>query len=181
MINPGIGYTFSKALRAALRHDPDGLLVGEIRDNETCSLAVEAALSGHPVLATVHASDAVGVINRLVGLGASKVDLEETVQIIIVQRLARKPCVCDTSEALCVRCSGSGYYGRVAAAEIAAMSKVFFTEASDRGNVRHRLQQDYLVTLNKLLRKNHIDKGEHDRIVRSLCLESGGQGCQSFV
>jgi len=82
-INSEIGYTFSAALRAALRHDPDGLLVGEIRDEETCALAIRAALSGHPVLASVHAGDVIGVVKRLMGLGATLLDLQETVQIII--------------------------------------------------------------------------------------------------
>jgi len=157
-INPDIGYSFSAALRAALRHDPDGLLVGEIRDDETCTLAIRAALSGHPVLASVHASDAVGVVKRLMGLGASLLDLQETVQIIIVQRLARIPCKCVGSEKKCARCLGSGYYGRLAAAEIAATGTDFFDNTSGWVSVRRQLQHNYLESLKQLLENNHIDK-----------------------
>lgn len=196
-INTRIGYSFSDALRAALRHDPDGLLVGEIRDDETCALAIRAALSGHPVLASVHASDAVGVIKRLMGLGATLLDLQETVQIIIVQRLARIPCACAGLEKKCVRCLGSGYYGRVAAAEIAATQADFFDHSSDWIGVRQQLQLNYLASLKQLLDKKHIDKREHDRIVQTLRLDpklkpsldsslatrldNGRQGCQDFV
>ena len=64
-VNPGIGMTFSKGLKSILRHDPDTIVVGEIRDRETAELAVQAALTGHRVLSTIHTNRATGVIERL--------------------------------------------------------------------------------------------------------------------
>ena len=178
-INPAIGYSYSSALRAALRHDPDGLLVGEIRDEETCALAIRAALSGHPVLASVHASDAVGVVKRLKGLGATSADLQEVVQIIIVQRLARMPCGCCSSSKRCLRCLGSGYYGRVAAVELTPTQSDFFESEFGWDGVRQRIQHRYLAALKQLLQQRYIDQTEYDRIIQSLNLMSEGQGCQS--
>ena len=171
-INPAIGYSFSAALRAVLRHDPDGILVGEIRDEETSALAIRAALSGHPVLASVHAGDAVGVIKRLMDFGASMLDLQETVQLIIVQQLARTPCGCGDASKTCDRCLGSGYYGRVAAAQIASTHASFFDNVCSWTAVREQLQSEYITALNQLFAKNYIDQRERDRIVQTQCLNS---------
>ncbi|OGZ27477.1 MAG: hypothetical protein A2365_03330 [Candidatus Nealsonbacteria bacterium RIFOXYB1_FULL_40_15] len=91
-IKPEIGFTFSSGLRALLRQDPDIIMVGEIRDEETASLAVHAALTGHVVLSTLHTSNAVGVIPRLIDMGIQKFLLPSSLSMMIAQRLVRRLC-----------------------------------------------------------------------------------------
>jgi len=91
-VKPEIGYTFANGLRSILRQDPDILMVGEIRDKETASLSVHAALTGHIVLSTLHTSNAIGVIPRLIDMGVEPFLLPPTLSIIIAQRLVRKLC-----------------------------------------------------------------------------------------
>ncbi len=87
-----IGYTFASGLRHILRQDPDALMVGEIRDEETASLAIHAALTGHIVLSTLHTSNSFGVIPRMVDMGVKKFLIPPTLKIAIAQRLVRKLC-----------------------------------------------------------------------------------------
>jgi type IV pilus assembly protein PilB len=91
-IRPEIGYTFAEGLRHVLRQDPDIILVGEIRDKETASLAVHAALTGHLVLSTLHTNDAFGVIPRLIDLGVQPFLISAALRIALSQRLVRKLC-----------------------------------------------------------------------------------------
>jgi len=91
-IHEEIGYTFASGLRHILRQDPDVIMVGEIRDRETASLATNAALTGHVVLGTLHTNDAVGVIPRLIDMGVEKYLLAPTLNLVIAQRLLRKLC-----------------------------------------------------------------------------------------
>ncbi len=86
------GYTFAEGLRAIVRQDPDVILVGEIRDDETAEIAVHASLTGHLVLTTVHANTAAGVIGRIVDLGIKPAIIAPAVNVIIAQRLVRKLC-----------------------------------------------------------------------------------------
>ncbi|MDE6432314.1 MAG: GspE/PulE family protein, partial [Opitutales bacterium] len=86
-INDDIGFSFSRVLRSFLRHDPDIILVGEIRDHETAELAIRAALTGHTVFSTLHANDTVNAIPRLLDLGVQENMLAEAVNSIIAQRL----------------------------------------------------------------------------------------------
>jgi type IV pilus assembly protein PilB len=86
-VNANIGFSFSNVLRSFLRHDPDIILVGEIRDRETAELAIRAALTGHTVFSTLHANDAVNAIPRLLDLGVDKNLLADAVVCIIAQRL----------------------------------------------------------------------------------------------
>jgi type II secretory ATPase GspE/PulE/Tfp pilus assembly ATPase PilB-like protein len=86
-INDDIGFSFSSVLRSFLRHDPDVILVGEIRDRETAELTIRAALTGHTVFSTLHASDAVNAIPRLLDLGVDKNMLAEALVCIMAQRL----------------------------------------------------------------------------------------------
>lgn len=83
--------TFNKALRSVLRHDPDVVLIGEVRDEETADIAVRAALTGHLVLSTVHTNDAVGVVTRLFDLGLPEYLVAATVRLVMAQRLVRRP------------------------------------------------------------------------------------------
>jgi type IV pilus assembly protein PilB len=92
-INPEVEMTYAKALRAILRQDPDVIFVGEIRDLETGSICVEAALTGHLVLSTLHTNDAPSVVTRLVDLGVEPFLLSAVLEGVIAQRLVRKICV----------------------------------------------------------------------------------------
>src|SRR5579872_890773 len=89
-VKPEIGFTFATGLRSLVRQDPDVIMVGEIRDNETASLAVNAALTGHLVLSTLHTNSAAGAIPRLLDMKVEPFLIVSTVNIIIAQRLVRK-------------------------------------------------------------------------------------------
>jgi len=91
-VNPAIGFTFANGLRSLVRQDPDIIMVGEIRDSETASLAINAALTGHLVLSTIHTNSAAGAIPRLIDMGVEPFLLVSTIRIIVGQRLVRKLC-----------------------------------------------------------------------------------------
>ncbi|MFN3693209.1 MAG: GspE/PulE family protein [Candidatus Paceibacteria bacterium] len=91
-VKPEIGFTFAAGLRSLMRQDPDIIMVGEIRDEETVSLAINAALTGHLVLATVHTNSAAGTIARLIDMGSEAFLLVSTLRVAIGQRLVRKLC-----------------------------------------------------------------------------------------
>jgi len=138
-VNPAIGLTFATALRSFLRQDPDVLMVGEIRDLETAQTAVQAALTGHLVLSTLHTNDAAGAITRLVDMGVEPYLLCATIAAVLAQRLVRRICpacretVAPTAELLarleldpehlatrqfhrgrgCPACRRTGYQGRL--------------------------------------------------------------------
>ncbi|MFZ2188502.1 MAG: GspE/PulE family protein [Candidatus Moraniibacteriota bacterium] len=90
------GYTFSTALRALLRQNPDIMMIGEIRDNETASIAVQAALTGHLVLSTLHTNNAAGAVARMLNMGVAPEDIVSGVNAFIAQRLVRTLCECKT-------------------------------------------------------------------------------------
>ena len=91
-INDEAGYTFGNGLRAIVRQDPDVILVGEVRDLETADIALEAALTGHLVLSTLHTNDAVGAVPRLINLGVKAVSIGPALSLAIAQRLVRVLC-----------------------------------------------------------------------------------------
>jgi len=91
-MRPEIGYTFAAGIRSVLRQDPDIIMVGEIRDKETAQLAVQAALTGHLVLSTLHTNTAAGAVPRLIDMGVDPYLLAPTLVVIIAQRLARRIC-----------------------------------------------------------------------------------------
>jgi type IV pilus assembly protein PilB len=91
-VRPEIGYTFANGLRSALRQDPDVIMVGEIRDAETAQLAVQAALTGHLVLSTIHTNNAIGVVPRLIDMGIDPYLIAPTLKLAMAQRLARRLC-----------------------------------------------------------------------------------------
>ncbi|OIO51439.1 MAG: hypothetical protein AUJ45_00625 [Parcubacteria group bacterium CG1_02_50_68] len=91
-VNPQIGFTFANGLRSLVRQDPDIIMVGEIRDSETASLAINAALTGHLVLSTIHTNSAAGAIPRLIDMGVEPFLLVSTIRVIVGQRLVRKFC-----------------------------------------------------------------------------------------
>ncbi len=96
-VNPQIGFTFAAGLRSLVRQDPDIIMVGEIRDNETASLAINAALTGHLVLSTIHTNSAAGAIPRLIDMGVEPFLLVSTIRVVVGQRLVRK--LCESKEA----------------------------------------------------------------------------------
>ncbi len=91
-VRPEIGYTFASGLRSILRQDPDIIMVGEIRDKETAQLAIQAALTGHLVLSTLHTNSAIGVVPRLVDMGVDPYLIAPTLVLSMAQRLVRKRC-----------------------------------------------------------------------------------------
>ena len=91
-INPKVGLTFASGLRNILRADPDIVMIGEIRDQETAKISVEAALTGHLVLATLHTNDAPGALSRLTDMGVEPYLTSSAIDCVIAQRLIRKLC-----------------------------------------------------------------------------------------
>lgn len=91
-VNADVGLTFASGLRAFLRQDPDIIMVGEIRDSETANLAVQAALTGHLVLATLHTNSAAGAVTRLMDLGVAPYLISSTLNVVVGQRLVRRLC-----------------------------------------------------------------------------------------
>ena len=148
-VKPQIGLTFANALRSIVRQDPDVIMIGEIRDLETAQIAVQAALTGHMVLSTLHTNDAASTINRLLDMGMDDYLLTSTVNGILAQRLVRTLCThCrEAHPALpevveemqlrrytqaspvmlyrpvgCEECGGTGYMGRISIVELLVMS-----------------------------------------------------------
>ena len=143
-IKPSIGLTFASGLRAFLRQDPDVMMVGEVRDQETAEMCVRAALTGHLVFSTVHTNDAPSAVTRMIDIGLPPYLISSTVSLVCAQRLLRRLCEpCReayeplpelrkqfefTEELLyrakgCEKCSQTGYRGRVGIYEVMPMSK----------------------------------------------------------
>ncbi|MCI4429379.1 MAG: type II secretion system ATPase GspE [Burkholderiales bacterium] len=125
-VNPKIDLTFAKALRAILRQDPDVIMIGEIRDFETAQIAIQASLTGHLVLATVHTNDAPSTVTRLIDMGVEPFLLSSSLLGVLAQRLVRKLCLrCRLADAQghyhpvgCVECGHTGYKGRTGVYEL---------------------------------------------------------------
>jgi general secretion pathway protein E len=125
-VNPRIDMNFARALRAILRQDPDVIMIGEIRDQETAQIAVQASLTGHLVIATLHTNDAVSAITRLLDMGIEPFLLSSSMLGILAQRLVRKLCPdCRKQDAQgkwhpvgCPKCSQLGYLGRTGIYEL---------------------------------------------------------------
>jgi len=146
-VNPKAGLTFGTGLRSLMRADPDIIMVGEIRDHETARIAIEAALTGHLVLSTLHTNDAPSAITRLTEMGIEPFLVSSAVDCVVAQRLARMLCssckrrTIHTAEVLvahgfaaqvdleayepvgCARCGGSGYKGRLGLYEVMVLSE----------------------------------------------------------
>ncbi|SEC56604.1 type IV pilus assembly protein PilB [Tenacibaculum sp. MAR_2009_124] len=167
-LNEDIGLTFSNALRSFLRQDPDIIMLGEIRDKETSSMAIRASLTGHLVLSTIHTNSALGTISRLVEMGISPFLLSETINVTLAQRLVRKLCDCKSKVAFnrnhfpstynlscetgsyfkevgCKKCHYTGFSGRRAIYEIVIVDRELAIEISKETN-----------DFNKILKKRNI-------------------------
>jgi general secretion pathway protein E len=125
-VNARIDLTFAKALRAILRQDPDVIMIGEIRDFETAQIAIQASLTGHLVLATLHTNDAPSAVTRLTDMGVEPFLLSSSLLGVLAQRLVRKLCVhCRRQDDKglwhpvgCEHCNHSGYKGRTGIYEL---------------------------------------------------------------
>jgi type IV pilus assembly protein PilB len=161
-IAPKAGVTFDVGLRSMLRADPDVIMVGEIRDRETAHIAVEAALTGHLVLSTLHTRDAPSGLGRLIDMGIEPFLVSSAIDCVVAQRLVRMLCVhCKQPQAVsqpvlaehglagaqpyeavgCNRCGGSGYRGRIGVYEVMTVSEHI------RALVLERASLDTMVTI----------------------------------
>lgn len=175
-INPNVGTTFASSLRAILRQDPDIVLVGEIRDEETAVIAVQAALTGHLVFSTLHTNDSPSTITRLMDMGIQPFMISATVRAVISQRLIRRICTnckeeCDIDEISlkelrmtkedfpgikfyqgkgCDQCRDTGYKGRLAIFEIMEMNddiSRLVISCGSVGEVREAARKNGMYTL----------------------------------
>ncbi len=161
----GVKVNFAGALRSFLRHDPDVIMVGEIRDGETADVAMKAAMTGHMVFSTLHTNTAVGCIHRLRDIGAEPFLIASTLVAAIAQRLARKLCMrCrepfeiseshkeflqlddDETKNLyqpvgCAHCSATGYHGRI------ALFEILWVDALVREAITKSLSEDEIINL----------------------------------
>ncbi len=120
------GLTFAKALRSILRHDPDCIMIGEIRDSETAEIAIRAALTGHLVFSTLHTNDAPSAAVRLIEMGIEPYLAASSLRGVIAQRLVRRfcrRCPAGHPEMHCPECGGKGFYGRLAISEIMTVNE----------------------------------------------------------
>jgi general secretion pathway protein E len=176
-VNPKAGITFATGLRAIMRHDPDIILVGEIRDKDTATIAVQAALTGHLVLSSIHANDAVSVLFRLIDLGVEPYLISSTLVGIVAQRMVRRICThCRTpsqpsveeqiayeeemkespdtlySGAGCNLCANTGYRGRTGLFELLVMSekirRMLLSNAS-AGDIKTEALQGGMTTMKR--------------------------------
>ncbi|WP_417495335.1 GspE/PulE family protein [Maricaulis sp.] len=158
--NPLIGVSFASALRSFLRHDPDVVMVGEIRDTETAQTAVQAAMTGHLVLSTLHTNDAPSAIIRLLDMGVEDYLLSSTLVGVFAQRLVRRTCP-NCSGRGCTACQGSGFLGRVAIAEgfevDDAVREAIRQSASGPGLAQLLLQQGFIPMSQD--GRNKVDSG----------------------
>ncbi len=155
-IAPRAGVTFATGLRSMLRADPDVIMVGEIRDRETAQIAVEASLTGHLVLSTLHTNDAPSALTRLIDMGIEPFLIASAIDCVVAQRLARLLCThCKRPQDLtrdllaeqglgsvqpyegvgCVRCGGTGYRGRIGLYEVMPITEEIRTLVLERRSV----------------------------------------------
>jgi general secretion pathway protein E/type IV pilus assembly protein PilB len=159
------GLTFATGLRSILRHDPDVVLIGEIRDRETAEIAVQASLTGHLVFSTLHTNDAPGALTRLIDMGIEPYLVASSLEMVVAQRLVRLICqdcrellppseiesvrsefASDPPSALyrgrgCRRCQGSGYRGRTGIFEVMVVDESIRTMVLDRASASAIRQQ----------------------------------------
>jgi type IV pilus assembly protein PilB len=175
-VNEKKGLTFARGLRSILRHDPDKIMVGEIRDNETAQIAIQSALTGHLVFTTVHANNVVDVLGRFLNMGVEPYNFVSSLNCILAQRLVRMICnnckgevrlpesVLDESgldkqlyrdvpffEGLgCMECAGTGYRGRTAISELLGMSdriREMILAKRPSSEIRRMAREEGLTTL----------------------------------
>jgi type II secretory ATPase GspE/PulE/Tfp pilus assembly ATPase PilB-like protein len=176
-VNNKAGITFASGLRAILRHDPDVILIGEIRDRETVTTAILSALTGHLVLSSIHANDAVGVLSRLLDLDVEPASMSSTLIGILAQRMVRRICpnckapyqpseeeaqafTSETGEAApalyqgtgCNLCANTGYRGRTGIFEFLVMNETIREMLRSRagvGEIKAQAVADGIITMRR--------------------------------
>ncbi len=180
-VNQGAGFQFSTALRSLLRQDPDIIMVGEIRDEATANIAVQAALTGHLVLSTLHTNDAPGAVTRLLDLGVPPYLLSASLIAVLAQRLVRKICPnCKTEYEPpvsikkvvekdhgtienfyrglgCKKCRNTGYAGRIALQELFVPNEAIMEMINDRSSLK-KLREKGLLNGMISLQSDGIEK-----------------------
>jgi general secretion pathway protein E len=181
--HPGIGLDFAAALRSILRQDPDVVMVGEIRDGETARIAVQASLTGHLVVSTLHTNSAPATVTRLVDMGVAPFLIAATLNGVVAQRLVRRVCpdcavwVPATPEARlrlgradteplrlrracgCPACNGSGYRGRMVVSEIMVLDaglRALIAEGADEGRLTRAAREGGMASLAETARARVI-------------------------
>ena len=180
-VNEKKGLTFARGLRSILRHDPDKIMVGEIRDGETAQIAVQAALTGHLVFTTVHANNAFDVLGRFTHMGIDAYSLVAALNGVVAQRLIRINCpecseedhpsrqlleqagLTDVADFAfrrgrgCAHCRGTGFKGRKAIAEVLILNDVLREMISAREPVRRQIKEVAQQNGTRLLREAGLD------------------------
>ncbi len=176
-VNPKLGLTFSSALRSMLRQDPDVIMVGEIRDHETAEIAVQAALTGHLLLSTLHTNTATAAITRLLDIGVDKFLISSTLRGVLAQRLVRRLCPkCKEPDQIsdefskaydlpkgehvfkpkgCAHCNFTGYKGRLAVGELFVMNdriKLLIKDEASDVEIRAAMREMGMQTLEDALK-----------------------------
>jgi type IV pilus assembly protein PilB len=196
-VNERAGVTFARGLRSVLRQDPDVVLVGEARDAETADLALNASLTGHLVLTTLHTNDAVSALTRLVEMGVEPYLVASSLSLVVAQRLLRRPCngcavpyvPSDATLSLlglipadlegatprrgtgCQECAGTGYVGRIGVFEMlpvtAALRQVLLT-SPDEGSLASAAQDMGMTTLRaSALRAAALGQTDYEEVLRA--------------
>ena len=184
-VNNKKGLTFARGLRSILRHDPDKIMVGEIRDDDTASIAVQSALTGHMVFTTVHANNVVDVIGRLLNMGVEPYNFVSALTCVLAQRLVRRICShckrpqsCSDEDLIlsgfdpdryrkkvfyfgdgCLECHGTGYSGREAILEILELSdtiRQMILDKKSSAEIKRQAKSEGMV----FLRESAIQRAE---------------------
>ncbi len=174
------GYGFSSGLRAILRQDPDTIMIGEIRDREVAEIALQASLTGHLVLSTFHATDAIAAIPRLLNMGVKDYILSSGLSLIVAQRLARRICEnCKVQEQGgtfvgkgCEQCANTGFLGRIAIGEALILSEAvqkLILAGANTNDLRSQAEKDGFVSMKndaqKKVREGKISTEEMRKVL----------------
>lgn len=166
-INTAMGLTFAEALKRLLRQDPEVIVIGEIRDEETAKIAVRSAFTGHLVIATLHAGSCKGVIERLYEMVDDRFSVLSAVAMVLNQRLVRKICVKCAGQG-CSECHDSGYNGRMPVAEYIRMDDKLCDQIRQTGIEKIAPQKTLVQSGQALIAKGSTDKKEICRLLGSL-------------
>lgn len=175
-VNSAIGLNFANAMRSFLRHDPDVIMVGEMRDLETARTAAQAALTGHLVLSTLHTNDAPSAITRLIDMGLDDYLIGSTLLGVVAQRLVRRVCtLCRGDIATkqdCLACQGSSYATRLAVSEVLELSdrlKADLRKGVTASQLKEIAMQDGFAPMSEdgaaKIRAGIIDEAELERVL----------------
>ena len=183
-VNPKANMTFANALRSILRQDPDIIMIGEIRDSETADIAIQASITGHLVLSTLHTNDTASSVTRLLDMGVESYLIADATTGIIAQRLVRRlcpnckrPCTPQPHEQAylrlrpgeqatlyepvgCQRCGGTGYYDRIGVYEIMEITpalKSMITARAPTSELRRAAIGEGMRTLRQSVRRLVLD------------------------